>query len=53
MLGIREGGRNHDLPAKLVCLKVAKNFPGESFCVSESFGYRKTLKLRGQNHDFL
>ena len=47
------GGRNHNFPAKLVCFKVPKLFVEESFFVSESFGYRKTLDLRGQNHDFL
>ena len=47
MLGIREGGRNHDFPAKLDCLKVPKHIVKESFCVSESFGCRKTLGLRG------
>ncbi len=53
MLGRREGGRNHDLPAELVCLKVAKHFQGETFCFSDSFGYRKTLGLRREYHDFL
>ena len=48
MLGIREGGRNHDFPAKLDCLKVPKHIVKESFCVSESFGCRKPLGLRGK-----
>ena len=53
MLGIREGGRNHDFSAKLDCLKVPKYIVKESFCVSESFGYRKTLGLRWECNDFL
>ncbi len=50
---MRECGRNHDFQAKLFGIKVPKNFVEESFFVSESFGYRKTLGLRGENHDFL
>ena len=43
----------HDFPLKNFCLTVPKNFVEEPFCVSESFGYRKTLCLRGFCHDFL
>ena len=31
----------------------AKKFREEPVCVSENFGYRKTLCLRGEYHDFL
>ena len=43
----------HDFPLEKFCLIVPKNFEQEPFCVSESFGYRKILSLRGENHDFL
>ena len=33
MLGIKEDGRNHDLPANLVRLKVPKHFAREPFSV--------------------
>ena len=40
----RERG-HHDFPSKRCCLTVPKNFVGET-CVSESFGYRKMLRIR-------
>ena len=40
----RERG-HHDFPSKLCCLTVPKNFVGET-CVSESFWYRKMLRIR-------
>ena len=43
----------HTFPSKLFCLTVPNNFVEEPFCVSESFGYRKILCLRGEYHDFL
>ena len=48
----RERG-HHDFPSKLCCLTVPKNFVGET-CVSESFWYRKMLRIieRGGHHDF-
>ena len=50
----RERGRDyHDFPSKLFCLTVPNHSVEESFCVSESFGYRKKISLRGENHDFL
>ena len=51
----RERG-HHDFPSKLCCLTVPKNLVGET-CVSESFWYRKILRIRererGGYHDFL
>ena len=41
----RERGGHHDLPSKICCLTVPKNFVGET-CVSESFWYRKILRIR-------
>ena len=38
---------------KNVCLTFPKKFVEEPVSVSEIFGYRKTLCLRGKNHDFL
>ena len=43
----------HDFPLEKFCLIVPKNFEQELFCVSESFGYRKILSLRGENRDLL
>ena len=43
----------HDFPLKNFRLTVPKNFVEEPVCVSENFGYRKTLCLRGEYHDFL
>ena len=43
----------HDFPLKNFRLTVPKNFVEEPVCVSENFGYRKTLCLRGKYHDFL
>ena len=43
----RGGGGNQDFPSKIFCLTAPKNFIGEPFCVSESFGYRKILWIRG------
>ena len=40
----RERG-HHDFPSKLCCLTVPKIFVGET-CVSESFWYRKMLRIR-------
>ena len=34
------GGEYHDFSLKIFCLTVPKNFVGEPFGVSESFGYR-------------
>ena len=42
----------HDYPLKNFCLTVPKNFVEEPFCVSESFGHRKILCLRGGYHPF-
>ena len=46
------GGGHHDFPSKHCCLTVPKNFAGET-CVSETFWYRKTLRIRkrGGHHD--
>ena len=41
----RERGGHHDFPSKICCLTVPKNFVGET-CVSESFWYRKILRIR-------
>ena len=46
------GGKNHDFPSKLFGLTVPNHFVEEPFCVSESFGYRKILCLRGEYHHF-
>ena len=43
----------HDFPLKNFCLTVPKNLVEKSFCVSESFGYRKILCQREEYHDFL
>ena len=43
----------HDFLLKNFRLTVPKNFIEEPVCVSEDFGYQKTLCLRGENHDFL
>ena len=40
----RERG-HHDFPSKICCLTVPKIFVGET-CVSESFCYRKMLRIR-------
>ena len=42
----------HDFPSKLICLTVPKHFVEEPFCVSEKFGYRKILRIRGVYLDF-
>ena len=49
----KRGGGYHDFPSKLFCLTGLNHFVEELFCVSESFGYRKVLCLRGEYHDFL
>ena len=49
----KRGGVYHVFPSKLFCLTVPNHFVEEPFCVSESFGYRKILCLRGEYHDFL
>ena len=41
-----EGGECHDFSQKCFCLTVPNHFLEETFCVSESFGYRKCLCLR-------
>ena len=41
----REGGGNRDFLSKFCCLTVQKIFVGET-CVSESFWYRKMLRIR-------
>ena len=43
----------HYFPLKKFRLTVPKNFVEEPVCVSEMFGYRKTLCLRGEYHNFL
>ena len=43
----------HYFPLKNFRLTVPKNFVEEPVCVSGNFGYRKTLYLRGEYHDFL
>ena len=43
----------HNFPLKNFCLTVPKNSVEEPFCVSESFGYRKILCLRGEYNDFI
>ena len=48
----KRGGRYHDLPSKVFRLTVPNHLVEELFCVSESFGYRKILCLRGEYHDF-
>ena len=46
MLRIRERGGHHDFLSKICCLTIPKNFVEEPFCVSESFWYRKMLRIR-------
>ena len=43
----------HDFQLKNFCLTVLKYFVEEPVCVSEKSGYRKTLCLRGEYHDFV
>ena len=43
----------HDFPSKLFFLTLPNHFVEDPFCVSEHFGYRKILCLRGGHHDFL
>ena len=43
----------HNFPSNVFCLTVPKKFVKEPVCVSEIFGYRKTLCLRGEYYDFL
>ena len=43
----KERGGYHDLPLKIFCLTVPKKFVGELFCVSENFGCRKVLWIKG------
>ena len=43
----------HDFLLKKICLTVAKIFVEEPVFVSENFGYRETLCLRGEFKDFL
>ena len=43
----------HYFPLKNFRLTVPKNFVEELVCVSENFGYRKTLCLRGEYLNFL
>ena len=43
----------HDFPLKTSCLTVPKNLVAEPFGISENFGYRKILCIRGGYHDFL
>ena len=47
------GGGHHDFLSKFCCLAVQNIFVGET-CVSESFWYRKMLRIRerGGHHDF-
>ena len=37
----------------MFCRTVPNHFVEESFCVSERFGYRKKICLRGEYHNFL
>ena len=53
MISVLYAEGDHDFPLKNFCLAVPKHFVKEPFCVSESFGYRKILCLRGLCHDFL
>ena len=43
----------HDFPLKNIRVTMAKIFVEEPVCVSENFGYRQTLWLRGENPIFL
>ena len=43
----------HYFPLKNFRLTVPKNFVEEPVCVSENFGYQKTLCLRGEYHNSL
>ena len=43
----------NDFLLKNFRLTVPKKFVEEPVCVSENFGYRKILCLRGEYHDFL
>ena len=43
----------HDFRLKNFRITVPKNFVEEPVCVSEKFGYRKTLCLREKYHNFL
>ena len=38
---------------RFFCLTLPKIFVEEPFCVSECFGHRNTLCLRGEHHDFV
>ena len=38
---------------RFFCLTLPKSFVEEPFCVSECFGYRKTLCLRAEYYDFV
>ena len=49
----RGGGGITIFRRNFFCLTVPKNFVEEPVCVSENFGCRKTLCLRGESHDFL
>ena len=40
------GGEYQDLPSKISCLRVPKNFVEELFCVSKNLWYRKMLGIR-------
>ena len=44
------GGGVTRYPSKTFCNTVPKNFVGEHFGVSESFGYRKILCIRSGYH---
>ena len=47
LISVHYAKRYHDFPLKNFRLTVPKNFVEEPVCVSENFGYRKTLCLRG------
>ena len=49
----KRGDGYHDFPSKLLCLTRPNHFVEESFCVSESLGYRNFLGLGGKSHDSL
>ena len=44
----KRGGEHQDFPSKIFCLTVPKNLVGEPFCVSQNFGQRKSLWIRGR-----
>ena len=46
-------GEYQDLPSKIICLTVPKNFVGEPFCVSLTSGTEKVwIRREGEYQDF-